>query len=331
MGPETRHYIFETHRMKHIFCSFFSIFFFFQGFAQLIPVRNPDALILGNKVKSCNSYFKDERSGANHLMQKLEYDEDGRLVSEYLLYLWDVVSYSYTSGYTYNKDGQIAEILKIQEILNLSLRDEDYIESFGDMPVNEKIVFSYDEAGLLVKKEIFVFHSDNIEDDAEARQTIMYQYESGKLVVEESSSPESRIFNKTYLIDFAYDSAGNLIREIRSFGREASTSRETRYVYDTTGFLVEKIVIDKGAPHNNKHEKYEYDSLGNLTDLYVFSSAENTFELEISYKYDSHGQKISGDRDVKFEYLDNGLIKSESWHDDKTDQHITFATEYEYF
>ena len=303
----------------------------FTGFSQLLPVRNSDSLIVSNKVKSASSYFDDAESGKNFLIQKLDFDQNGWLISEYLLSLWDVVSYSHTTTYTYDSTGNVLEILKIQEILELFERDKDYIELFGKMPVNEKIIFTHNNRGMPVKKDVYAFHSDGLKPGSEPNQTITYSYEDGKLVLEESSSSETRIFNNNFSIQYDYDSAGNQIRALRTFGKEKPLTRETRYLYDSCGTMIEKIVIDAAAPHNNTHEKYEYDTAGNLVNLYLFSSEEKIFELETTYQYNAHGHPISGDRDVTYEYLDNGFIKSESWLDQKTEQTITFNTTYNYY
>jgi hypothetical protein len=316
--------------MKSIIFIFLLLIIPVLGFCQLTPVPNADSLITKNKVKTSATYFSSNLEDSR-LIKKTEYMADGRVVSEYTLSIWDVVSYSFTSTFTYNDDGHLIEVLKIQKVLNLFPKDEEYIDAFGDMPVNERIVFEYDETGQLTKKKIFVFHSDEIPHDSTANQTITYQYENGKLAVEESTSPEIRIFNQNYTVQFNYDSAGNLIRKIRKFGNEKPMTSETRFVYDTNGHVIEKLVTDRSAPHNNTHEKYDYDSAGNLANLYLFSKEEDQFELETTYRYDDHGQQISGDREVQFEYLDNGLIESETWVDAKTNQSFTFKTQYEYF
>lgn len=316
--------------MKIFFLFLLSLFLSLNGYSQLLPERNPDSLVINNKVKSIRSYFLDPKSEKNHLIQKLDYDQEGRLINEYLLYLWDVVSYSYSNTYTY-EDDRIKQILKIQEILNLYPKDEDYIDYFGDEPVNEKITFTYNDIGQLVKKEIFVFHTEQPEGEIEANQTIQYEYEDNQLVLEESSSPEVRVFNYNYSISYSYDSAGNLLRKLREFGIEKPMRRETRFRYNSLGQVIEKLVLDPSAPHNNTHEKYEYDSLGNRSKLFSYSSEEEEFLLDFEYRYDDHGRRISGEREVEFEYLDNGLIKSESWKDPKTKQNIVFTTEYDYF
>jgi len=296
----------------------------------VIPERNFDSLTTQHNVKSSRTFYLDPDTQKNHLIQKLEYDREGRLAEEYLLYLWDAVTYSYTNSYSYNSD-QIKEIIKIQEILSLYPRDQEYIESFGNEPVNEKILFTYNEDGQLEKKEIFVYHTEKLGEDVSANQTIVYEYEDGRLVLEESSSPEVRIFNYNYSISYDYDSVGNLIRKIREFGIDKPMKRETRYRYDSIGQVIEKIVIDPEAPHNNTNEKYEYDSLGNLSKLFSYSSEEEEFLLEFEYRYDDHGRRISGEREVEYKYLDNELIQSESWRDQKTNRQIVFTTEYEYF
>jgi uncharacterized protein RhaS with RHS repeats len=316
--------------MKNILLVFLFICLTISGYSQVIPERNFDSLIVQQNVKSIRTFYLDPDTQKNHLIQKLEYDREGRMVEEYLLYLWDAVTYSYTNSYSYNSD-QIKEIIKIQEILSLYPRDQDYIESFGDEPVNEKIVFIYNEDGQLEKKEIFVYHTQKLEENTPANQTIKYEYEDERLILEKSSSPEVRIFNYNYSISYDYDSAGNLIRKIREFGIDKPMKRETRYRYDSVGQVIEKIVIDPEAPHNNTYEKYEYDSLGNLSKLFSYSSEEEEFLLEFEYRYDDHGRRISGEREVDYKYLDNELIQSESWRDQKTNRQIVFTTEYEYF
>jgi uncharacterized protein RhaS with RHS repeats len=301
-----------------------------SGFCQIVPVANPDSLIIKNMVKSSTSYFSSE-SEDPRLIKKTIYSPEGQILSEYQLSIWDVVSYSYNTTYRYDASGHLIELLKIQEVLNIFSRDAEYIESFGNMPVNERNVFEYDEAGQLVCEKTFVFHSNEIPHDSTANQTIIYQYEGGKLAVEESTSPEIRIFNQNYTVKFDYDSSGNLVRNLRKFGTEKPMTRETRFVYDTAGRVIEKLVIDPSVPHNNSHEKYEYDSAGNLINLYLFSKEEEEFELETTYGYDDHGQQISGDRDVQFSYYENGLIESESWSDMKSRESFTFETQYEYF
>lgn len=315
--------------MKRIFIFFSLLFLSIVGFGQLLPEPNADSLIAGNNVKSSSSYYHD--SDQRHLIQKLDFDDKGNLINEFHLYLWDVVSYSYTNNYKYDQKGKLLEVLRIQKILNIYPKDADYIESFGSAPVNEKIIMTYDSNERLIKKETFVFHSEKLTATDSANHTITYEYEGDQLVLEESTSPETRVFNYNYTIKYDYDSAGNQIRKIRKLGTKKPLRQETRLKYDSVGQLIEKYVLDSAAPHNNLHEKYEYNLEGQLSKLYEFSNEAHDFLLETTFQYDQNGQVISGDRDVVFEYLENGLIRSESWKDTKTNLEITFLTEYLYF
>jgi hypothetical protein len=111
--------IFKFYPMKRISCIFLFSLMYLTGFSQLTPVRNTDTLIVANKVKSASSVFHDAESGKNHLIQKLDYSQNGWLLTEYVLSIWDVVSYSHTTTYQYDSAGNVLEILKIQEILNM--------------------------------------------------------------------------------------------------------------------------------------------------------------------------------------------------------------------
>ena len=282
--------------MKNFFIFFSLLIISIQSYCQLVPVRNNNELVIRNKVKTCSSYYQDLETNETHLIQKLEYDENGVLINEYLLYLWDAISYSYSSNYQYNDGGKVVELLKMQEILNIFPKDADYIDSFGDEPVNENVFFSYNGDGQLVKKEIFVFHSDVLSNTDSANQCIIYEYNNDQLILEQSSSPETRVFNYNYSIKYDYDSMGNLIRKIREFGIEKPLQQETRFKYDSAGHVIEKYVIDPSAPHNNLHERYEYDTYGRLSKLYEYSREEAEFLLETTYQYNKQGQMISGDR-----------------------------------
>jgi hypothetical protein len=299
--------------------------------AQVFPEQNADSLVSKLKVKSIETYFTDRSSGKNHLIQSIAFNEKGQRVYAYALSLWEVVSYSYTTNFKYDDQGQLVEKVKLQKVLSIFPRDDEYINSFGDMPVNEQTFFEYDDNEHLIKKDIYVFHTNELPIDTIPSQTIRYTYEDGKLVRESSTSRQRRIFNKNYEILFQYDSAGHLIERVRNYGDNLALSREIKYRYDLNGRMAEKVVFDKAAPHNNVHEKYDYDTTGRISALYIFSDELQDFEMETTYKYDAFGKQIAGDRDVQFEYHPNGLIKSESWQDPLSGQQITFSSEYEYY
>jgi hypothetical protein len=302
-----------------------------EAYCQLFPQANSDSLISSLEVKSISSYYTDGETGKNHLVQKREYNQHGELLNQFQLFLWDVISYSYSTDYTYDENGNKTEELRIQEILDLYPKDSEYIETFGNAPVNDKTILSYDQDGQLIKKEIFVFHTSQASDTISAKRIITYEYEDGRLVEEVSTSPETRIFNYNYSIHYDYDSAGNLIGQERTLGKEKPMKRQTIYKYDSLGLLIEKRVVDSAVPHNNLHEKYEYNEKGQRSKRLEYSDEDKEFIVEDTYRYDDHGNQISGDRDVTFEYYDNGLIKSESWKDPKTKQEITFVSEYQFY
>jgi len=298
---------------------------------QLFPQANKDSLISGLEVKTVSSFYTDSETGKKHLVQKREYNQRGELLNQFQLFLWDVVSYSYSTSYTYDENGNKTEELRIQEILDLYPKDSEYIESFGTAPVNEKTILSYNQHGQLIKKEIFVFHTSQPSDTISAKRSITYEYEDGRLVEEISTSPETRIFNYNYTIHYDYDSAGNLIGQVRTLGNEKPMKRQTIYKYDSLGLLIEKKIVDSAVPHNNLHERYEYDKKGQRSKRLEYSDEDKEFIVEDTYRYDDRGNQISGDREVTFDYYDNGLIKAESWKDPKTNQQITFVSEYQYY
>jgi hypothetical protein len=103
------------------------------------------------------------------------------------------------------------------------------------------------------------------------------------------------------------------------------------YSYNQKNQLVEEKILDTGIPRNNIHLRYEHDEAGFLQNKLIFDADENEFVSEVSFQYDLHGNKISGEKEVKFTYDENGLIKSELWIDDIKDQVFYFVSTYEFY
>ncbi len=302
--------------------------------AQIIPAQSDSVLLKQNKVKSLTVYFiqpDDKGESKEYLLLKKEFDPHGKLMKKYMLYLWDAVSYSYTTTYKYNSKNQLIEELRFQEILNLFDRDEHFIQSFGEEPLNEKILYSYDDQGRLAEKIIYTFSSETFPDGIEPIQIIKYEYDNGALVSEISKSPDDCPCNKNFEIHYTYDSLGQLTAKTKLYGDELKLMETTRYTYDDNRKILEEIITDTDLPHHNAHFRYTYDSTGRLTERYLYSAEEEDFVLESVYRYDKNDNPIPGNRDSELKYYDNGLIKEESWMDNKTQQKFTFRTVYEFY
>ena len=107
--------------------------------------------------------------------------------------------------------------------------------------------------------------------------------------------------------------------------------RSTEFTFDNENLLIEEKIVDNGVPRNNGHFKYEYDETGHLKNKLSFDEEVSEFVVYVSYEYDEYGNKISGDREVEFTYYENGLINSELWKDEITDQVFFFVTHYTYY
>ena len=299
--------------------------------AQITPIQNDDSTLIRLDVKSLSTYYQSKDTNKEYLIFQNEFSSPGILLRRFQLYLWDAVSYSYTTYYHYDNDELLTEETKNQEILTLFNRDKEYIQAFGDASLNEKILYYYTDEGLLSKKTIYTFSTKELESNASPSQTIHYKYENGVLVSEESASSDEKIFNKNYLIEYSYDSAGNVSKKSMAYGKDKELQRTTILKYNTERKVIEKQVLDTSIPHNNVHLKYDYNTDGRISNKYVFNESEKEFELETTYDYDLHGNIVSGERDVKFEYYENGLIKKESWTELTSPTEISLTTKYEFF
>jgi len=320
--------------MRKFLCFVFVLWPGIYLFAQIEPVQNSDSELEGLKVKTVSSYFysaKDTTGIEARLVLRKEFDADGKITKKFILSLWEAVSYSKSSAFKYNEKEQLVEELTIQTILNLGERDREFINSFGDAPLNEKIGYVYNEEGQLVMKEIFAFGTTALSDTTAPIQKILYAYDSGLLISAKSISANTEIFNQHFQNEYAYDDQRNLAKTDKTYGSEMNLRSTTAYIYDLESRLVEEKIVDAGVPRNSAHFKYEYNETGHLINKLAFDKEEDDFVIEVSYTYDQHGNIISGEKEIEFTYFENGMIRSELWQDYITDQVFYFISKYEFF
>ncbi len=302
--------------------------------AQIEPIQNNDTLISELNLKAISSCYyasKDTAIAEATIVFKKEFDRHGKVMNKYILSLWEGVSYENVTTFRYDKKSQPIEESMSQRILNLGKRDQQYIDSFGNTPLNEIVRYAYNQDGDLVEKNIFTFSMEELSTTAKPSQKIRYEYDSGMLKSELSSSPNSRIFNKNFTIDYQYDSLKNLIRKIITYGTDMDKKRVSKFTYNLENLLIEEKVEDSGIPRNNAHFKYTYNESGLLKGKLYFDLEEEDFVVNISYEYDEHGYRIAGEKEVDFTYYANGLIRTELWKDEVSDLIFFFVSKYEFY
>lgn len=311
-----------------IFCSDVNLL------AQIEPVQNSEIKLSQLSVKAVSSFYyagKDTTNAVAKLVFKKEFDAHGKVTKKYILSLWEAVSYENYTTFLYNKKDKLVEESTVQRILNLEKRDQEYIDSFGDTPLNEKSRYAYNQNGELMKKDIFSFSTDKLSASMEPSQKIIFEYDSGLLRHEFSSSPNIRVFNKNFTLDYEYDDQNNLIKKTLTYGSDVDKKRITQFTYNPENRLIEETIEDSGIPRNSDHFKYEYNESGLLKNKLVFDKEEEDFVVSISYEYDERGNRISGEKEVEFMYYNNDLIRSELWKDEISDQIFFFISTYEFY
>jgi len=186
-------------------------------------VQNRDGELMGLNVKTISSYYYstlDTVGTDAKLILKKEFGTKGKINKKYMLSLWEAVSYSNSTTFKYNEKEQLIEETTIQTILNLEKRDLDYINSFGDTPLHEKIRYGYNQDGKIILKEIFTFSTNALSESTGPSQKIIYEYDSELLRLEKSSSSNTRVFNQNFMIEYEYDDQNKLIKKSKTYGSE---------------------------------------------------------------------------------------------------------------
>ena len=135
------HFIFNQEKMRTVFLLLLFVTLSLYLPAQVVPVQSDSSKLNELGVKTISTHYKSGDTQENHLVFRKEFNTSGAPISEMRLSLWDVVSYRHNYTYQYDEAGRIREELIIQELLVLFERDEDYIKTFGDTPLNKKILY----------------------------------------------------------------------------------------------------------------------------------------------------------------------------------------------
>lgn len=276
---------------------------------------------------------EDPTKSEGRLLFRKEFNKEGQLIEKYVYTFWDVVSYNHTTTYKYNSKGNLIEETKIQKILNLGKRDEEYIKALGDDPINEKSFYTYDELNRLLKQVNYTFGKEGFGKNDNPRSSIEYTYnEKGDLIKEIGKTPNGRITYQNYEASYDYDKNGNKIKETKVFTTSPTKSTSTTvYSFNKNGQLTEEKTEDSGIPMNNIHLKYEYDSNGKKAKILRFSQNDGNWEVRKTFSYDENGNPILGDDETTFTFYENGLIKGELWKSSRSDETVNFISTYEFY
>ena len=320
--------------MKKYIILFIAFLFITQSsFGQVH--NNEKSLLKELKVKTRKTvYYKSEDTTQSEptLYLKSDYYEDRRLKEHYFYVFFDVVKYSRTTKYKYDEKKQLVESTTWQKIFNDG--NNEYLAMFGDDPIHERRLYTYDKKGNLIKKREYTFGEKEF-DESKPNQTITYTYQKGLLVREEGDSHQrDSKFGSTsedYIKTYSYDKKKNVLQEKTvyiTFPNKPETVID--YEYDKNGNLIEeKAKSTSYGMGNNYHKKYEYNKENQKIKELVYNSQDEKWEEEI-FEYNKAGNIIPKNTESDTYYFyPNGLFKSYIFKG--RNEVLYFVDEYEYF
>ncbi|WP_375558923.1 hypothetical protein ACE193_14415 [Bernardetia sp. OM2101] len=313
----------------------FIAFLFVTQFSFGQVTNNEKSLLKELKVKTRKTvYYKSEDTTQSKpkLYLKSDYHEDRRLKEHYFYVFFDVVKYSRTTNYKYDDDKNLIESTTWQKIFNEG--DNEYLAMFGDDPIHERRLYTYNKKGKLIKKREYTFGEKEF-DESKPNQTITYTYEKGTLKEEEGNSHRRNsklgASSQDYITTYSYDKKKNLIQKKTVF-ITLPNKPETiiDYSYDKKGSLVEeKAQSTSYGNRENYHKKYEYNKKGQKIKELVYNSQSKEWEEEI-FEYNDAGNIIPKNTESDTYYFyPNGLIKGYIWKSGNEVLH--FVDEYEFY
>lgn len=320
--------------MKYIIAFVTLIVLAEPSIGQVEPKLNDEKLLKALRIKSLRTFYydhEDTTKSTRRLLFGKDYDIKGNLISKYLLSLWDVVSYDHTTTYSYDKNNNLIEKVVIQKILNLGVRDANFIKDMGDEPINEKFTYYYSDNNQLLKMESFSFGREGFNENQKPNNIVTYEYSKGLLLKEISTTPNGAVIYQNYIATYEYNGSNQKVKETKVFTTASNKpERTTKWLYNDKGLMIEQIVEDKSIPFNNKRIRYEYDDRGRIARELQFSIENSKWENSKVYRYDKAGNEIFGDEETTFDYYSNGLVRRELWKSKDSDETVNFITFYRF-
>ena len=210
--------------------------------------------------------------------------------------------------YRYNQYGQEIEWRNGNKIGNRLYDDKGNL-LYEIFETGDKNTYTYDESGLLIKRETHRAHDGKISES----ERYFYNEKGQKIKLVREIGSDGRY---VYEFHYEYDEKGNRIRATNYFNGEMEGV--TVFSYDTAGNLISEIITTlEGKWYGHKYEynehhllisqtysssvygvidtvTMEYDANGNLVRrVYAY---KNEYVEESLYEYDGAGQKIKHSR-----------------------------------
>ena len=224
----------------------------------------------GNLIKHTSWLGKYPQFGYEYA-----YDDQGRMIKEVVLRGnpdFNILELSYTTEYTYDKDGNMTS--RTWTYQNGSTTRTDY---------------TYDKDGNLIREETgavvveYVYdNKGNILEEKNNSTTVQYTYDqNGHLTQKISKNLTSGYVEYSFI--YEYDGNGNVIKETQESQMNGPYKGVTSYTYDKNGNLIQKA-LSYNSNGNDYAQNFVYDSHGNLIEYTQASAGGQTYVSKMEYQ-----------------------------------------------
>ena len=228
----------------------------------------------GNLIKHTSWLGKYPQFGYEYA-----YDDQGRMIREVVLRGnpdFNILELSYTTEYTYDKDGNRTS--RTWTYQNGSTTRTDYTYDKDGNLIREKtgeiivVEYVYDKRGKLLE--------ENYQD-----ATVQYTYDKDGNLIKKQRDEQVNTTSE-YVNEYFYDENGRLIKETyQGYGNSVSqeVKATTLYSYDQDGNLIKKDE-SRITGANLYVTNFTYDSNGNLIEFIESSVGSQTYVYKMEYQ-----------------------------------------------
>lgn len=224
----------------------------------------------GNLIKHTSWLGKYPQFGYEYA-----YDDQGRMIREVVLRGnpdFNILELSYTTEYTYDKDGNMTS--RTWTYRNGSTSRTDYVYDKDGNLIRE-------ERGAVVVEYVYD-NKGNILEEKNNSTTVQYTYDqNGYLTQKISKNLTSGYVEYSFI--YEYDGNGNVIKETQESQMNGHYKGVTSYTYDKNGTLIQKA-LSYNSNGNDYAQNFVYDSHGNLIEYTQASAGGQTYVSKMEYQ-----------------------------------------------